>query len=120
MTDKEKTLFDDWKNRNKDKIEDVVITLLNYENGVDTKTCYDEIDWLIQKAYLAGLNANRPKWHDLRENPNDLPKESETVQDENGERFYYFRGHFYYFNDSISDHKPIAWCEIPEFEEVIK
>lgn len=37
MTRNLKTLFNDWKNKNKDKIEDVVITLLNYEKGVDTK-----------------------------------------------------------------------------------
>lgn len=61
MTDEETTLFIDWKNKNKDKIESVVITLLNYEKGVDTKTCYDEIDWLIRKTFLEGLKAGRPK-----------------------------------------------------------
>lgn len=32
---------------------------------------YDSLD--IEQAYLAGLKEGRPKWHDLRKNPNDLP-----------------------------------------------
>lgn len=27
------------------------------------------------KAFLAGLKAGRPQWHDLRKDPNDLPKD---------------------------------------------
>ena len=67
MTDERKAMFEDWKNKNKYKIEGVVITLLSYEKGVDTKTCYDEVDWLIQKAYFDGLKAGSPKWHKVSE-----------------------------------------------------
>ena len=28
----------------------------------------------IEQAFLAGLKAGRPQWHDLRKDPNDLPK----------------------------------------------
>lgn len=73
----EKTLFMDWKIKNKDNIENVVITLLYYEKGVDTKTCYDEVDWLIQKAFLAGLKAGRPQWHFVKDG--DLPKHEVNV-----------------------------------------
>lgn len=27
----------------------------------------------IEQAFLAGLRAGRPQWHDLRKDPNDLP-----------------------------------------------
>lgn len=39
----------------------------------DGKKIYDSLD--IQQAFLAGLEAGRSPWHDLRENPNDLPPE---------------------------------------------
>ena len=60
----------------------------------------------------------KPKWHDLRKDPNDLPKE-------NGE--YY--GKVEYFGEQYRkivfdiDRKRfdvtyvIAWCELPKFEE---
>lgn len=77
MTEEEKTLFMDWKIKNKDNIENVVITLLNYEKGVDTKTCYDEVDFLIRKAFLAGLKAGKPKWHKVADG--DLPSPNVRV-----------------------------------------
>lgn len=48
---------------------------------------HKEVDWEgfninkndLKKGFLAGLKANRPKWHDLRENPDDLPKETICV-----------------------------------------
>lgn len=33
----------------------------------------------MQQAFLAGLKAGRPEWHDLRKYKNDLPKEGEDV-----------------------------------------
>ena len=30
----------------------------------------------IADAFLAGLKAGRPQWHDLEKDPNDLPKEN--------------------------------------------
>ena len=29
----------------------------------------------LAQAFLAGLKADRPQWHDLRKDPNDLPDE---------------------------------------------
>jgi len=67
------------------------------------------------EAFLAGLKAGRPKWHKVADG--DLPNDNRTVFDEAGDRFYYFRGHFYYENDSIFDRQPIAWCDIPKYTE---
>lgn len=69
----------------------------------------------MKQAYLAGLKVGRPKWHKVADG--DLPKDSRTVLDERGNRFYYFRGHFYYESESIFDWQPIAWCEIPKYTE---
>ena len=33
----------------------------------------------VEEAYLAGLKAGRPQWHDLRKDQNDLPKEEGAV-----------------------------------------
>ena len=61
--------FEEWKEKHNDLIENVAITFFNYERGVDTKTCYDELEYLLQRAFKAG----RPQWHDLRKDSNDLP-----------------------------------------------
>lgn len=86
---------------------------LEMERKTDPKPEYIR----IEEAYVAGATENGIQWHDLRKDPNDLPKDSHTVQDEDGERFYYFRGQFYYESDRFYNQKPIAWCEIPQFKE---
>ena len=72
---------------------------------------------------LEGLKAGRPQWHDLRKDPNDLPKAEEglvLVMSKNGtpdlscistdKRWFctdYYTG----------EYKVIAWCEIPTFDK---
>lgn len=46
----------------------------------------DEFGQMFQ-AYLAGLKAGRPKWHDLRLDPNDLP----TIRRLRGAKFQYIQ-----------------------------
>lgn len=98
-----------------------------------------------KEAYLAGLKAGREiekeyvrnnaftsmkeqglfpfgKWHDLRKNPKDLPEPHITVLDENGdkvEHIGYDKWQVYseYYEKYIEVDTPIAWCEIPKFEE---
>lgn len=83
-------------------------------------------------GFLAGLEEGRPKWHDLRENPNNLPKEdgggvatSHTVLDQYGDRCWYNYGKRQWENgncrtDGTYDCNVVAWCEIPKFEEIDK
>lgn len=82
----------------------------------------------------------KPKWHDLRKEPNDLPKESEEVlavysntygakgllTDKNHLRYklvqYYLEeeiGEWLWVESGTDDdiHEVIAWCELPKFEE---
>lgn len=73
-----------------------------------------------KQAYLAGLKAGRPQWHDLRKDPNDLPKK-------NGEYWAYMSSYgnkikraLVWENgvfDNMYDATILAWCEIPQFKE---
>lgn len=73
----------------------------------------------VEEAYLAGLKAARKEmWHDLRENPNDLPEDCAINQD--GKRVMYDHINKVWRNDDADEYicdDPIAWCEIPTFEE---
>lgn len=75
----------------------------------------------IKQAYLAGLKAGKPRWHDLRKDHSDLPESDLTVLDEDGNKITYQGGGkwtFYsdYYEMDIEAIPPVAWCEIPTFE----
>ena len=76
----------------------------------------------IEQAFLAGLKAGRPVWHDLEKDPNDLPKDNHNVWckalDHYGEGWYdkdtntwtlIYRGYHLHCIE--------AWCEIPTFDK---
>lgn len=73
--------------------------------------------WGIQKALIS-------QWHDLRENPNDLPEHSYSVivayKNSLGNLFI-DQGYLGALNTwnvcGLSPYEVIAWCEIPRFEE---
>ena len=72
-----------------------------------------------------GLAEGKPKWHDLRENPNDLPKRenerfswSITVTNQLGEACHYNYGKLCWETPLFTGiDEVIAWCELPKFEE---
>lgn len=75
-------------------------------------------------GYLAGLKAGRPQWHDLRKDPNDLPKRDirfsthisiPILTQTSGFAFYQFDDKKWYFQGK--EIYVIAWCEIPQFKE---
>lgn len=80
----------------------------------------------IKQAFLAGLKA-KTQWHNLRENPNDLPKNTESVLCVLWGTTYdvgYYKetdDELWHFDEySISkSHKEdvVAWCEIPQFRD---
>lgn len=73
----------------------------------------------IKKAFLAGLKADRPKWHDLRKNPLDLPTENCTVliyTDWQGMELKTFFVDTRLF-ENLTFREVIAWCEIPKYTE---
>lgn len=76
-----------------------------------------------KEAFLAGLKAGRQeKIHDLRKNPQDLPKENQEVlvlftlpdKSKNDIMMAQFENNDFNFVD-LQD--VIAWCEIPTFKE---
>lgn len=83
---------------------------------------------LMRDACLAGIEIGRPKRHDLRKNPGDLPETLHPVYAKLDSGTYVFAycvngiwhrnddGIILYHGDGKS--KVIAWYEIPKFEEV--
>ena len=78
------------------------------------------IDCNAQQAYLGGAEENGFVWHDLRKDPNDLPKENVKVHLYARDKEYYIgfweNGAWKYESGFYaSDNFVIAWCEIPQF-----
>ena len=82
-------------------------------------------DNAIKQAFLAGLKTGRPQWHDLRKDPNDLPKRNKDFVVEVTipvmthpsyvfATYYFDNRKWFSFGEEI---KVIAWCEIPTFDK---
>ena len=93
---------------------------LTAERGVVTTYCPNAI-----AGYIAGAKENGNQWHDIRKNPDDLPKDdmSEvaiiTPSGEWEKGIFRRIDHECYwriigFNENV---KVIAWCEIPTFDK---
>lgn len=69
----------------------------------------------------------KPKWHDLRKNPNDLPKKTGEYFTNIGLLYYdeLCNRHFWHtpsceacdYSDEVEEDEVIAWCELPKFKE---
>lgn len=101
---------------------DCISLVQDYEGNVI------DIHERIKQAFLAGLKAGRPKWHDLRKDPNDLPKRNNELTDrsdvtitDKGIAHYNFRKQKWYVHNFECDMSfsegVIAWCEIPKYTE---
>ena len=78
----------------------------------------DKFDVNVEAGYIAGATENGIQWHDLRKDPNDLPKDCYDVLDEAGYKVFYHHKEGVWKNASGSKIvKVIAWCEIPQFKE---
>ena len=75
-------------------------------------------------AFIAGLEAGRPKRHDLRKNPDDLPKDNDEklcfygkgkVVARYDSKYGCWETYFNGFETVIPSSVIIAWCEIPKF-----
>lgn len=111
MTDKER------------KAEEYIENILckNYDN--DGTSLFTEEDMV--NAVLYGLAEGKPKWHELRKNPEDLPKETGHYLTDDGEYIYdadrkkwrtltcMACWDFHW----LDDEDVIAWTELPKFEE---
>lgn len=77
-----------------------------------------------KESFIAGLEAGKPKWHDLRKNPNDLPKEDcevFAITETDGSLYKGLEDYYLDKTDTFDGwgtcQKVIAWCEIPQYEE---
>ena len=84
-------------------------------------------------GFLAGLKTGRPKWHDLQENPNDIPENSPYFRDESIrvigtiplsedksislECRYHYSEKKWRTQEDNSVVRVTAWCEIPKYKE---
>ena len=83
-------------------------------------------------GFLAGLNTGRPKWHDLRKDPNDLPP---MIEDERkiSQNVWLHVGNwgsetgYYNYNKNVwmircrkVDLPVLGWIEIPKFKEEVE
>ena len=91
---------------------------------VTVPTPHRELGFIDGVKY--GLHEGQPKWHDLRKDQNDLPKERTDVLCYviHNEHSYYLQG---YYNEGRWICSPLgtylntgdvkAWIEIPQFKE---
>lgn len=82
-----------------------------------------QTDCYVQ-GYINGAKENGTQWHDLRKDPNDLPKEYDTVlvctEDIDLHKLVLICNYHYdkwWFADGETAEDVIAWCEIPQFKE---
>ena len=77
-------------------------------------------------GFLAGLKVGMPLWHDLRKDPNDLPKENKRYLCRikgfvgGGISYECFDYDTKYNIWNYANGDVIAWCEIPKFKEADK
>lgn len=60
------------------------------------------------------LKTQQVIWHDLRENPNDLPRDCENVLNQDGYEVAYSSKRGFLGTRGVG---VIAWCEIPLFKK---
>lgn len=98
----------------KEKAEEYVSNLLKDVNcniGNPRARHINSID--VEDAFIAGFQAGRPVWHDLRKDKNDLPDILCYVWTNVGAGYYdgnHWRDEFGRLRNVV------AWCE-PKFEE---
>ena len=110
MTDKEIVIAEEWVGENGFSSD------CNNINSV-------EANREMVNAFLAGIEAGRPQWHNVADG--DLPKENKlylvAIKD-NGLAIAYFNGLHWETKYNLGDfghcvETVIAWCEIPTFDK---
>lgn len=73
----------------------------------------------IRKAFIAGLKAGRPKWHDLRKNPNDLPNvEGGWVCNQDGYPCFFDWHTEQWLDTEGTQITTVEWCNIPHISQI--
>ena len=90
--------------------------------------CHSECSSI--EAFQAGAKwgmEHAIEWHDLRKNPDDLPKRTGEYFTNIGLLYYdeLCNRHFWHtpsceacdYSDEVEEDEVIAWCELPQFKE---
>ena len=97
------------------KDEEMAEKYKHYSNNTELQTAYE---WGYKDGFIAGLHEGQPNWHDLRKDPNDLPKKNKfywVYMDCQGNKTYrsvVWQGCWCTWNGVV-----LAWCEEPQFKE---
>lgn len=107
--------------KGEDKCSNIATAKGHYLAGIEAGKSMAETD-LATIAYMQGAERYKPKWHDLRKNPNDLPEPYTPVLDENSDKVIYigygkWQVYSEYYERDVDVDPPKAWCEIPTFKE---
>lgn len=75
------------------------------------------VDEIVRLAYIAGAKENGIIWHNVKENPNDLPDDCYDVLNQCSNKIHYnFHQNVWMNEKDEIDDSVIAWCEKPYFE----
>lgn len=109
--------------------EEMAVNWIRSQGWSEENLPSDEFGQML-KAYLAGLEAGKPKWHKVADG--DLPKETEFIESDvllllvqlkgtKHKRYelgrYNFSANVFSYTHLKSVEDVVAWCEIPRFEE---
>lgn len=74
----------------------------------------------VKQAFLAGIKAGRPQWHDAKELPpkdENAPNTSIYVLDQYGQKVFYSFFYNVWKYESDFEVRVTHWCEIPTFDK---
>lgn len=102
----------------------------SFNNKLQKDVCYCTYneEKIYKDGYIAGAKENGIEWHDLRKNPNDLPKRDGEYLTNIGvlvfdssldNRWCTLLCEACDFYEEVID-EVIAWCEIPSWREIPK
>lgn len=91
------------------------------------KSAIDKLEYSIENKLkkdermkcIAETTENEVVWHDLRKDPNDLPKRNgNVVQNQDGDKvtYDYLQKQWRWTDGGTDGLKMIAWCEVPRLE----
>ena len=114
MTEERLKLFEKAETR----INAIIDTLSQDKGGLADKLKQENVKDFLVSLWVDCATENGIQWHDLRKDPNDLPKKNKSYWvyiDYQGNKIYQsivWQGYWLGWNCI-----PLAWCEEPIFKE---
>ncbi len=110
------------------KDEEMAKEWFNKELYLESSMNNLQIEYYCRQAFLAGLKAGRPQWHDLRKDSTDIPPMKDKtysievwVKDAKGNYGTAVFSYALLEDDGKYDHwigtTPVLWTELPTYDE---